>query len=64
MDDDDKHVSEDNFMLGKVIPVTRVYYCVCYQRGSLMDETFGLSAGRSRVQIPGRGKCFAKNHSS
>ena len=26
------------------------------QRGGLMDRTFGLSAGRSRV-LPGQGKC-------
>ena len=28
-----------------------------YQRGGLMDKTLGLSAGRSGVRIPGRGKC-------
>ena len=28
------------------------------QRGGLVDEALGLSAGRSGVRIPDRGKCW------
>ena len=30
------------------------------ERGGLMDNTLGLSTGRSGVRIPGRGKCSRK----
>ena len=31
-------------------------FVVVHQGGGLMDKTLGLNAGRSGVQIPGRGK--------
>ena len=34
-----------------------------HQRGGLMDKTFGVSAGRSVVQIPGWGKCSLRTTS-
>ena len=40
-----------------VICFFNVHTCIDVTRGGLMDKTLGLSAGRSVVRIPGRGKC-------
>ena len=38
------------------VHVTKVIY-LYNQRSAIIDKTLGLSAGRSGVRIPGRGKC-------
>ena len=40
----------------KLLVLTIFSFTSSFQCGCLMDNTFGLSAGRSRVQIPGRSK--------
>ena len=52
-------VSSGFFLIGIVFLATDIgpLIYLAYQRGGQMDKTLGLSAGRSGIRIPGRGKC-------